>query len=204
MFLQVSVCPRERCPLQGWGMPGGGGGHVLWGRHAWHDGVCMAGVCAWWGACGTHAPLADIMRYGQWAGGTHPTGMHSCFMYHFTFDLDHLDHSIEHDFIRIWTDWPPTGSKFCFWFNSHINSPLGASLIFAETFKDTLMLILYNNLRNVRFVFFMKTSTDSCKVVVLVYHWLPLATIDLVGENREFEVWGILWASCSCKCRTLT
>ena len=21
----------------------------------------------------------------------------------------------------------------------------------------------------------------------LVYHWLPLATIDLVGDNREFE-----------------
>ena len=24
--------------------------------------------------------------------------------------------------------------------------------------------------------------------VVLAYHWLPLATIDLVGDNREFEV----------------
>ena len=23
------------------------------------------------------------------------------------------------------------------------------------------------------------------------YHWLPLATIDLVGDNREFEVLGI-------------
>ena len=23
---------------------------------------------------------------------------------------------------------------------------------------------------------------------VLSYHWLPLATIDLVGDNREFEV----------------
>ena len=23
---------------------------------------------------------------------------------------------------------------------------------------------------------------------VLGYHWLPLATIDLVGDNREFEV----------------
>ena len=29
----------------------------------------------------------------------------------------------------------------------------------------------------------------SCKPhVVLGYHWLPLATIDLVGDNREFEV----------------
>ena len=26
---------------------------------------------------------------------------------------------------------------------------------------------------------------------VLEYHWLPLATIDLLGDNREFEVWGI-------------
>ena len=23
---------------------------------------------------------------------------------------------------------------------------------------------------------------------VLGYHWLPLATIDLVGDNREFEI----------------
>ena len=28
---------------------------------------------------------------------------------------------------------------------------------------------------------------------VLGYHWLPLATIDLVGDNREFEVLGIFW-----------
>ena len=26
---------------------------------------------------------------------------------------------------------------------------------------------------------------------VLGYHWLPLATINLVGDNREFEVCGI-------------
>ena len=25
-------------------------------------------------------------------------------------------------------------------------------------------------------------------VYVLGYHWLPLATIDLVGDNRKFEV----------------
>ena len=28
-------------------------------------------------------------------------------------------------------------------------------------------------------------------VLVHGYHWLPLATIDLVGDNREFEVSGI-------------
>ena len=44
-------------------------------------GACMVagGV-----GCGGHAWLqgvhaCDTMRYGQWAGGTHPTGMHSCF-----------------------------------------------------------------------------------------------------------------------------
>ena len=26
------------------------------------------------------------------------------------------------------------------------------------------------------------------------YQWLSVATIDLVGDNREFEVWGIFWA----------
>ena len=25
-------------------------------------------------------------------------------------------------------------------------------------------------------------------LLVLGYHWLPIATIDLVGDNREFEV----------------
>ena len=31
--------------------------------------------------------------------------------------------------------------------------------------------------------------TEVCaSLFVLAYHWLPLATIDLVGDNREFEV----------------
>ena len=39
----------------------------------------------------------------------------------------------------------------------------------------------------------MQRCTERCKEVhegVLVhgYHWLPIATIDLVGDNREFEV----------------
>ena len=29
-----------------------------------------------------------------------------------------------------------------------------------------------------------------CRILI-GYHWLPLATIDLVGDNREFEVRGI-------------
>ena len=78
---------------------------VVVGGHAWHGGVwqwgmacvargaCMDGRgCVWWGgmcgrgvcmagegACMAHmSPPADTMRYDQWAGGTHPTGMQSC------------------------------------------------------------------------------------------------------------------------------
>ena len=32
---------------------------------------------------------------------------------------------------------------------------------------------------------------EGASLFVLGYHWLPLATIDLVGDNREFEVLGI-------------
>ena len=32
------------------------------------------------------------------------------------------------------------------------------------------------------------------ELFVLGYHWLPIATIDLVGDNREIEVEGIFWA----------
>ena len=55
-------------------------GRGMHGRegHAW-QGACMAGSmhgrgCAWQGAC-----VADTTRYSQWAGSTHPTGMHSCY-----------------------------------------------------------------------------------------------------------------------------
>ena len=43
------------------------------------SGVCMAGGHAWLGACMPRMPpptLQDMV--GQCAGGTHPTGMHSC------------------------------------------------------------------------------------------------------------------------------
>ena len=33
-----------------------------------------------------------------------------------------------------------------------------------------------------------------CITACLGYHWLSLATIDLVDDNREFEVWGIFWS----------
>ena len=31
-------------------------------------------------------------------------------------------------------------------------------------------------------------GAERLSLTVLGYHWLPLATIDLVGDNREFEV----------------
>ena len=45
--------------------------------HAWF----YSGGHAWFysgGACVVFSVFSDTMRYGQWAGGTHPTGMHSC------------------------------------------------------------------------------------------------------------------------------
>ena len=66
---------------------------VLFGGHAWF----YSGGCAWFylggstrgfiwgacvvlfgGACMVFSVFSDTMRYGQWVGGTHPTGMHSC------------------------------------------------------------------------------------------------------------------------------
>ena len=55
-----SVC-QEFCPQAGGGCMAGG--------HAWQGGVSGRGAC-----------VADTTRYGQWADGTHPTGMHSCFI----------------------------------------------------------------------------------------------------------------------------
>ena len=31
-------------------------------------------------------------------------------------------------------------------------------------------------------------KSESASLIVLGYHWLPLATIYSVGDNREFEV----------------
>ena len=33
-----------------------------------------------------------------------------------------------------------------------------------------------------------RKCTEGASLFVLVYHWLPLETIDLVGGDREFEV----------------
>ena len=56
-------------------------------RCAWQGGIhgggaCMAGGHAWQGVCMPCMPPSPAdttaMAYGQWVGGTHPTGMHSC------------------------------------------------------------------------------------------------------------------------------
>ena len=103
MFLQVSVCAgggacvvaRGRCAWL-WGVAGmcGCGGWVggcrgaAWVEvvgHAWlQGGVCGCRGHVWWWeevqACVVAGWRAwDTTRYGQWAGGTHPTGVHSCF-----------------------------------------------------------------------------------------------------------------------------
>ena len=75
------------------GMHGCSRGHVwlLWGgmRGCSQGGMhgCSQGVCvvAPRGACvvaprGACMGYDEIRRYNQWAGGTHPTGMHSCYL----------------------------------------------------------------------------------------------------------------------------
>ena len=54
------------------------GGHAWFylGGHAWFYLGGMRGFIR--GACVVFSVFSDTMRYGQWAGGTHPTGMHSC------------------------------------------------------------------------------------------------------------------------------
>ena len=34
-------------------------------------------------------------------------------------------------------------------------------------------------------------NIEGASLFVLDYHWLLLATIDLVGYNKEIQVWGI-------------
>ena len=52
------------------------------GMHGFIRGACVVlfGGHAWFysGGVGRAWFFSDTMRYGQWAGGTHPTGMHSC------------------------------------------------------------------------------------------------------------------------------
>ena len=63
MFLQACVIPSVHSGgmvcIQGGLLPGGGGGETPSPRDTW-----------------------DTMGYGKQAGGTHPTGMHSCLIFY--------------------------------------------------------------------------------------------------------------------------
>ena len=69
----------------------GGACKVLFGRHAWF----YSGGHAWF-----FQFFSDTMRYGQWAGGTHPTGMHTCFylVTHIVPKCVAFLHQFEHEF----------------------------------------------------------------------------------------------------------
>ena len=68
--------------------PGGHAWLLLGGVHGCSRGACMVapGGCAWLllgGMCGCSGGACVVfsVRYGQWLGGMHPTGMHSCLIY---------------------------------------------------------------------------------------------------------------------------
>ena len=82
------VAGREACMVAGGCVWLPGGMHGCWG-HAWllggmhgERGACMANGGVWQrGACvakGVCVGYDEIQRYDQLAGGTHPTGIHSC------------------------------------------------------------------------------------------------------------------------------
>ena len=84
MFLQVSVCPHGggMCGCSGGGMHGCCWGGMCGCCRGGLRGCCRGGHA--WLLLGGHAWLLlgcmgydEIWRYDQWAGGMHPTGMHS-------------------------------------------------------------------------------------------------------------------------------
>ena len=60
-----------------WFYSGGMHGFIQGGVCGFIRGACMV---LFGGACVVFSVFSDTMRYGQSAGGTHPTGMHSCFI----------------------------------------------------------------------------------------------------------------------------
>ena len=70
-----------------WFYLGGVRGFIWGGMHGFIWGGMRGFIRghAWfyWGVCMVFSVFSDTMRYGQWAGGTHPTGMHSCLLINF-------------------------------------------------------------------------------------------------------------------------
>ena len=100
----------------------GGGGHVWFylGGHVWFysggvHGFIWGGMRGFiqGGACVVFPVFSDTMRYGQWAGGTHPTGMHSCFLWYFSLLNVNIKFSLH-----------PSGSEVAF-FRANIKEPCG-------------------------------------------------------------------------------
>ena len=88
-YIFRSVC-QQFCPQGGACVVlfGGGACVVLFGGCAWFylggmHGFIWGGMHGFiqGGASVVFSVFSDTMRYGQWAGGTHPTGMHSCTLY---------------------------------------------------------------------------------------------------------------------------
>ena len=82
--------------------------------------ICLGGLPRWWSASGIgwgQTPLLDTTGYGQWAGGTHPTGMHSCWIwlhcypdaYKFMLILLLVEDEIQ------WLNWPCKINAMLFW-----------------------------------------------------------------------------------------
>ena len=73
---------------------------VLFGGHAWfysggHAWFYSGGMCGFIrGACMVFSVFSDTMRYGQWAGGVHPTGVRSCFCQFFAENCSEMAHPL--------------------------------------------------------------------------------------------------------------
>ena len=134
------------------GVHGCSGGHVwllLGGMHGCSGGMCG---CSWGGharlltvgrawlllggvcmvALGGHAWLLlgghawDTMRYGQWVGGMHPTGMHSCSQWDYIELMNRL-------WCPLFADWLERNNMNCFFRKGPENPDLLHNTIFTKT-----------------------------------------------------------------------
>ena len=69
-------CVRGCTGGRAWFYSVGGMHGFIWGGVWFYSGEVR--VVLFGGACVVFSVFSDTMKYSQWAGGTHPTGMHSC------------------------------------------------------------------------------------------------------------------------------